>query len=710
MPVSESGYPFKSALEHLCDQGLLPLSQKQLTLECEALGDENSFSGFKQLLDKVDYRADEKKVKLSDLNNYDGIILIALNQQRLAYLIANENNTLCYHVIGEPESVTLSLQEASAQFQGRVIHLSPKVKVEARADIASGASKSWFWNVILQYKKYYIPVLIAAVLINVFALVSPFFVMNVYDRVLPNAAFASLWALAIGVSIAYLFDLILKIARTALLDGIGKQVDVSLSQKIYQHILWLQMKFKPASSGSFANNLRDFESLRSFFSSATIAAVIDLPFVILFLVVMFVFIGITALVPLILGLLMMLVVFVAAKKQSRLIDAHMKSSSQKHAIAVESIAQMETIKTLGAEQQWLKRWATNTEQCAQHQEQLSKSNANVNHALQWLSMMNVVVIVIVGVYLSAQGLISMGGIIASVMLAGRVLGNISRLGLLVMRYEHAKLALTSLDGIMHRPIENTLGQDKLHLEHVKGAVVFDHVDFSYQIMGAIPGATDTKIPVARDLVVNIKPKEKIAIIGRMGSGKTTLLKLLMGLYQPDSGMVRLDGVDVTQIDPVVLRQQIAYSPQDCGIFYGSLKDNILMGKTGVADERLLQAIKMAGCMPLVTSHPQGLSMQIQEAGKNLSNGQRRAIALARMFCSDASIVVLDEPLTAMDVGSEKLIMQNLKEFCDDKTLIMTTHKSNVLQLVDRIIWVDAGRIVADGPRDEVLKKLGGGHG
>lgn len=700
--------PLLGCLQHILRQGKAG-NHVEAAIDRFTAGEQDiSPDELSQVCQELDYVAEGIKLTVKQLNELEvGSILLLKQGDAVIFCGLANDNVVVSRPGHDPEKMQYSLSQFKSMFSGKAITIASKLAIESRVKIKETDSRHWFFNAIKQFKHYYFALIIAALLINIFALASPFYVMNVYDRVLPNAAFDTLWVLAISVLIIYLFDFIVKISRAAILDNIGKKLDVALSNKIYQHVLWLQASFKPKSAGSFSNNLRDFDSLREFFASATVSALVDLPFVLLFLIVMFAFIGVIAVVPMIFAAILFVIVIISAKKQKGLIAESMQYGSQKHAIAVESVATLETIKTLNAEHEWSHRWRENVEQGARVGKRLHFLSSTTTSLVQWVMALNTVFVVVVGVYLSASGAMSMGAIIASVMLSSRMLAPMAGFGQLILRYDQVKLAFAGLNQLMNQPVERPDNVEFVELPTLKGQIQFEQVDFSFEAETDNPFGAPVKIPVIKNVSFTIKPGEKVAIIGRIGSGKTTLLKLLMNLYSPQAGVVKVDGLDIKQIDPASLRKNIAYSPQEPSLFYGTLKKNVTIGKSGLSDEKLVEALKLSGVAAMANANPMGLSMIISEFGRNLSGGQRQAVSIARAFCSDAPVLILDEPTSSMDLGTERMIIDSVKQFAKDKTLIVTTHKTSSIDLVDRIIWMEQGRIIADGPKQQVLEKLKG---
>lgn len=592
---------------------------------------------------------------------------------------------------------SVTLQKLAEDYTGYAIFISEQHRYDNRTPQSSDRQhRHWFWGTIADSWRIYRDVLVASLLINLFALASPLFIMNVYDRVVPNNAVETLWVLAIGVTIVFLFDFLMRALRGYFIDIAGKKADVTMSALLYEKVLGLKMSVRPASVGAFANNLREFEGIRDFITSATITTVIDLPFVILFLIVIGMLGGPLIFVPL-LGIPLLLLFGLFIQRPLRhAIEESFRAASQKNAALIESLSSIETVKTLCAESSLQRKW----EQVVGHiakfgvrSRLLSSSAVNLAVFIQQLAM---VAIVIYGVYQIQALELTMGALIACVILTGRAMSPMAQVTSLATRYHQATTALNSLDNIMRLPAERDRKDPFVHRPVLQGAIEFHQVRFSY------PQQPTTALA---DVSFRIAAGERVAIIGKIGSGKTTLEKLIMGLYEPDVGAVRIDGIDARQIDPADLRRNIGYVPQDIQLFFGSVRDNIVYGAPYMDDASVLKVAEISGVVDFVNAHPAGFDMPVGERGEGLSGGQRQSIANARALLLDPPILLMDEPSNSMDQSTEERLKQNLSEFVNGKTLLLITHRASMLDLVDRLIVMDGGRIVADGPKAQVLDVL-----
>lgn len=586
------------------------------------------------------------------------------------------------------------LESIEQLYEGYAIFVKPDHGLKHRVENNEVASASgWFWDTLTQFWPIYSQVLLAAVLINLFALASPLFVMNVYDRVVPNHAEETLWVLAIGVSIVIFFDFILKTLRAYFVDNTGKRIDVLLSSKIFEHVLNIKLHARPQSSGVFANRLREFESIREFFSSAVLVAMVDFPFVILFLIIIYLIGGVVVVAP---ALAVPLVIAVGIFLQlplRRAIGKEIDQKSQKHGVILEAIGSLETVKSLGAESRMQGDWERFVGRAAKTSLGARLIAGTGIHFSQTAMQLVTVGVILLGVYQIIQGEMTVGGLIACTIISGRAMAPLGQVAVLLSRYNQAMVALDALNDIMHLPVER--GPDKTFLSRpdIEGDIKFNNVTFSYS--GFAVAAIDA-------VSFHIRPGEKLAFIGPIGSGKTTISRLISGLYDPTEGSVLLDNTDLRQIDPSDVRSHIGIVMQEVILFQGSVRDNIAMGAPFADDEMILEAAKLAGVHEFVSRHPQGYDWVVGERGQALSGGQRQAIGLARALITNPRILILDEPTSMMDMQAEKLFMQRLGRVLADKTMILITHRPTLLSLVNRVVILGNGKIIKDESRDDVL--------
>ncbi len=593
--------------------------------------------------------------------------------------------------------VTIALDELSQRYAGHVIYLQPRFRFDARSpEVGKVRRRHWFWSVMAENHGLYRDVLIAAFLLSLFALAMPLFIRIVYDRVIPNHAVHTLWVLASGVGIIIVGDLLLRTMRSYFLDLASRRVDVKLSAFIMERVLATRLEYRPVSAGSFASNLRSFETVRDFITSTTITAFIDLPFALIFIFV----IGLIAwqmTIPIILGVLVALIVALSVQGQMHtLSETTYRAAAQRNATLIESLVGLETVKAIGAEGKMQGRWEQSVNFLSQISNRLRLLSAATLNSALWISQTVNVFIIIIGVYLLIDNRLTLGGLIACSMLSSRALAPISQVAGLLTQYHHATTAFSSLNNILGNPVERPDEMHFLTRQNLQGDIAFKEVSFNYP---------NQDIRVLQNVSFRIKAGEKVAILGRVGSGKSTLLKLMLGLYQPTAGSVSVDGIDLRQIDPAELRRFCGYVSQESVLFYGTLRDNLTIGLSAVDDAAVAEAARAGALFDFVNSHPQGFDMLVGERGESLSGGQRQGVAIARALIKQPSLLLLDEPTGAMDHSSEALVKREFSQFAQGKTVVLVTHRTSLLDMVDRIMVLDAGKLVADGPRDRVLDEL-----
>lgn len=669
----------------------LPLESSRLTPQL-----------FIRAAERADLSARIVKRQLDKISNLTMPVVLLLQDGQACILLEHKDKHTARVLFPDARAgeAEVPLQELEASYTGFAIFVKPAFRFDQRADASFVPKpKHWFWGTVGKAWPIYSEVLVASFLINLFALVLPLFIMNVYDRVVPNNTTQTLWVLASGVAVVYIFDFIMRTLRGYFIDIAGKKIDVILSANIFEKVMGIRMEARPLSVGAFASNLQEFESFREFITSATITTLVDLPFVILFLTLIW-WVGGAAVVPLLVAIpLILLVSLIIQRPLANVIKETFRTASQRQSTLIESLTGLETVKAIGAEGPMQRRW----EQLIGHLGQLSLkarllSAANVNMAT-FIQQIATIAVVIVGVYLIGEREMSVGALVACTLLAGRTLAPLGQVAGLLTRYHHARAALDNINRMMQLPMERETGKSFVHRPKFGGAIEFKDVGFSYPAQ-----------PVAalQNVSFRINAGERVGIIGRIGSGKTTIEKLILGLYQPSSGSVWIDGVDLQQIDPADLRKNVAYVPQDSMLFFGTVRENITYGAPYVDDIAMLRAAEIAGVAEFVNRHPQGFDMPVGERGEGLSGGQRQSIAIARALLLDPVMLLLDEPSNSLDNRSEENLKARLSQHLAGRTLLLVTHRASMLSLVDRLIVLDSGRVVADGPKAQVLEALSGG--
>lgn len=581
-------------------------------------------------------------------------------------------------------------------YAGVLILVKATLKTQVQQELHDTA-RQWFWGTVKEFRPLYYKVGIAAMVINIVALVAPLFSMNVYDRVVPNAGYATLWVLGIGAILAYTFDTVFRQLRSYFVDVAGKGADILLASKIYAKLLNLRMQQQPMSAGAMANQLRDYDSLREFFTSGTVVALVDVPFMFMFVFFIGILGGPLFLLPLI-SIPVVLVVCTLLQSQMLAFSREIaRESDMKHGHLVETINALENIKSIGSQSHAQGIWEMLVGTTGKVASKIKFMN-NLAMNFAYLSGQMVYVAMIMwGVYRIIDGQMTTGALVACSMLVMRATAPVSQVAGLYIRWNQTKIALETLSKFMQSPVEREDGRRFVHHPTVGGEITFDTVGFAY------PGS---KLASLYQANFTIRPGEKVAIIGRAGSGKSTIARLVLGLYEPQEGRVRIDGLDLGQLDVAELRQQVCYFPQNLHLFRGTLRENLLMANPSASDADIVQAIEVSGAYRLVRRHPLGLDLPVGERGELLSGGQRQAIGLARALMREGRIAIFDDPTSEMDATSENWVKDRLTKWLKDRTFILITHRPSMLELVDRVIVVDDARIIADGPKDKILAQLG----
>ncbi len=589
------------------------------------------------------------------------------------------------------------LTELQEKITGQAIYIRPQ-ETEPATEGARRCRRHWFGALIRENLGLYRNVLIAAALINLFALTSPVFIMNVYDRVIPNNALETGWVLGIGALTVYVFDFLIRTLRGRFIDIAARKTDILAARRIYDHLLNMRLADRPASSGSFASMLKDFDSVRDFLTSASVTAIVDLPFTLMFLAIIWLVGGPIALM---LAGLILVVVLSGLALQIPLraaVGQAAHASERRHGMLVETITGLETVKAAGADGRLRARYGEATAQqarCAQDSRFWSAMSGNIAAFCQQSAT---IITVLIGMYMVRDAALTTGGLIACVILGGRAIAPIGQIANLMTRYHQAVNAYRALDGFMHKPVERHETARFLHRPDLKGKIAFEKISFTYPQGGR---------PALEEISFTIEPGERVGIVGRSGSGKSTIARLMLGLYTPDRGAIRLDDTDDRQIDPADRRRTIGYIAQDVVLFSGTIRENIALGCPQAGEAEILRAAQAAGVETFVRHHPMGYDAPVGERGDRLSGGQKQAVALARAILTAPRVLVCDEPTNAMDVQAEHAFRAHIETEArtEGRSLILITHRQPLLDLVDRLILIGEGRILADGKKADVLEAL-----
>jgi ATP-binding cassette, subfamily C, bacterial LapB len=595
----------------------------------------------------------------------------------------------------------MPLAELAARYDGGAFLVGRQLRFAAGTATERVAERHhWFWGALHRSRRIYAEVSVATVLINLFTVLSPLFFMNVYDRVVPNKALETLWVLAVGMLAMYVFDLLLKALRGYFIDLAGKRADLMLSAALFGQVMDRRLDGGREPVGVLANNLREFESLRDFFTSATLAALVDLPFVLVFVAVIAMVGGWPmALVPLAAIPLVLAVGFVLQVPLRDRIRRAFAAAEAKYATLIETLSAIETVKSVGAAAHLQKKW-----------ESLVEFAAGENLATRFLSAFAVnfsgfvqlcvgVAALVVGVYLVADNALTTGGLIACTIIAGRAIAPLTQVAALLTRYHQAMSALAALDKVMAAPVERPRGASFLARPRFRGEIQFRDVAFRYPAR---------ELDALTSVSFTVRAGDRVGVIGRVGSGKSTLAKLLVGLYPPQAGSILVDGTDLRQIDPADLRRNIGYLPQSVVLLSGSVRDNLGLGAPHASDEAILRAARLSGLEEAIGRNPQGYDLAVGERGEALSGGQRQLVALGRALLLDPPILLFDEPAQAMDHSSEERLKQRLATEFADRTMMVVTHRESMLSFVNTLLVLDGGKVVAFGPKERVLQALAQG--
>ncbi|KIP98265.1 MULTISPECIES: type I secretion system permease/ATPase [Pseudomonas] len=624
--------------------------------------------------------------------------LLLLRDGRSALLLGWEADGQARIMPSETEGgeVRVSVETLAEDYSGRVFFAQPQHKFDfTRGELIPRAG-SWFRDTLMRSRWLYIDAVAASLLINLIGLVTPLFVMNVYDRVVPNQAEATLWVLAVGICGVFIFDLLLKTLRGLCLDLAGKKTDMIVSATLFERIIGMAMKHRPARVGSFAQNIHEFQSLRDFLASLTLASVIDLPFTILILAVIAYLGGHLVWIPILAFPLVALIGWALQRPLAQTMERSMALAAERQSGLIESLAGLDAVKVNNAESERQYMWEQTIGTLGRFELKARMLSSLAMNSTLLLQQLAGVVVIVLGVYQIIAGNLSMGGLIACYMLSSRALGPLAQVSGLLIRYQQARVTLESVNQMMELPQERQADERPLKRQTLQGGIEFRQLDFHYP---------DQQQAALQNINLMIRPGEKVGIIGRSGSGKSSLAKLIVGLYQADAGSLLVDGIDVRQLDVSDVRYNIGYVPQDIQLFAGTLRDNLVSGARYAEDELVLQAAELAGVHEFARLHPNGYELQVGERGQNLSGGQRQNVALARALLLDPPILLLDEPTSAMDNTGEERLKQRLSAISKNKTLLLVTHRASMLTLVERLVIVDRGRIIADGPKESVMEAL-----
>ena len=586
---------------------------------------------------------------------------------------------------------------ADAVRTGTVIELRPQRAADAslHAD-ASGGALALFRAAIYRRRRIFAEAVLGTALVSVLGLVSSLYTMQVYDRVIPSGTYSTLWVLTVGVAIAIVLELVMKQVRATMVDRACKAIDQQLSGYFFGKALAIRMDTRPSTVGTFAAQIRQFETVRNFLTSSTLFVAADLPFALLFIAFIGFIAGPIALIPLAFLPLAALAAFMFKRSLARLTEAHVNESNQKNGLLIESIDGVESVKAASGEWKMLDRWLHLTATVAEDELQIRRRTVLSSNLTQALQQAAYVGLVAAGVVQIGRGEMTMGGLIACTIISGRALSPFAQVSSFIVQWQMTRAALKGLDQIVQLPVDGPQGEQPLIPDACQGELGLDAVRYAYP-----DGRLGLDVPK-----LQIRPGERVAVLGSVGSGKSTLIKALSGLFRPGEWRVLLDNNDMAQLAPGFLREHIGYLPQDVRLFKGTLRENLTLGLPSPSDSQVLSAARLTGLDVSIGAHPRGFGLEIAEGGRGLSGGQRQLVGLTRLLIAEPRVLLLDEPTASMDGDMEERVMAAIFGAVDPQgVVVVVTHKVRLLQHVTRVIVMDRGRVVMDGPRDAVLQAM-----
>jgi len=664
---------------------------------------ERSKANFSRAAEKAGFKSRLVKRKLLKIPELVMPVILTLKDESACILLSIDDKkksaVIILPEIGE-DPVEITLEKLEEEYLGYAFYLKPMYSAMSQGKKPGKTlkQKNWFFGTLYKFKGIYSRVILVSFLVNLFVIAGPMFTLNVYDRIIPHNAIDTLWVLALGVGVIYLFDLVLKHIRTYFLENAARRSDIIMSSMIYEHAMNLKLANRPGSVGSFSSIVKDFEGIRSFFASSAITALIDLPFAVIFLLVIYAINNTMVIIPITTILLIMILSLPLRYAIQKTINATHDASHHRNSILIESLANLETIKAFNASSTMQWHWEENCGYIADKNQSARVRSGSLSTLTTFLTQVSSVALIILGVYMIREQELTMGGLIAVNILSSRSISPMAQAVSMLLNFGQMKAGLKSLNDFMNMEIERPENKKFIHRPVLKGDMEFRDLSFVYP---------EESSKALSDINLHINAGDRVGIIGAVGSGKSTIGKLILGLYEPTQGSAYVDGIDINQIDPADLRNNFSYVPQDVTLFSGTVRDNITFKSPHATDEDIIRAAGIGNVNEYTDRHPLGMDLKVGERGSSLSGGQRQSVAVAMAFIKDAPIVLLDEPTNAMDFATEARVIANLKAATENKTTIIITHKPSILSLVDRVVVMDKGRIVLDGPKQEVVAKLSG---
>ena len=590
----------------------------------------------------------------------------------------------------------IPLDDFAPHFTGVILQARASIEKINETHGTDATDDHWFWGEFPKFRRHIGEVALGSFVANLLAVAVALFALQVYDRVIPNQSVATLWVLALGAALAIVMEGFLKLARARLMDGGGRAIEMSINRLLMERLLGMRSDQRPNTPSGLFSTMREFSSVREFFTSSTIGTLTDIPFIFLFLALVASIAGNVVWLLIIGGILMVLPGYFMQKKMMRLTEETQGATAKSTRLLHEAIYELDTVKAQRGEARFQRMWDELSGLASLKSSEQRRLAAFLTYWSQGVQQATYIGTIVLGTYLVFAGQFTVGTIIAVGILTGRTLAPLTQLAGTMARWSNVKTALTGLDMIVQSAQERDGGRTYLRRDTLTGTFDLREVTYKYNEEGAptvdVPGLA-------------IKPGQSLAVLGANGSGKSTLLKLLSGLYAPTTGRVLVDGIDISQIDNRDLRRHVGYLSQDVRLFTGTLRDNLNLNLLERNDDRLFDALDFAGVGEFVRNHPRGLDLEISDNGEGLSVGQRQSIGWARMWLQDPKIVLLDEPTSALDQTLEATLVHRLESWLEQRTAIIATHRMPILALTDRVVVLQNGRLAVDGPRDKVLAHL-----